>query len=153
MPASIFKYGSILIEVTLRPWVLSNKPVDEAMTPLPIPEMTPPVTRMNLHCSLLLVACPPCSCCCCGCCCFCSRSSCVFNVVVVVVVVIRFALRSVSIKKKERKRQAKEQLFQRAQLHRNDSVAVDKCVRPVPILMMESVLLLMFLKVILSYKA
>lgn len=30
MPASMFMYGSILIAVTLRPVVLSNKPVDEA---------------------------------------------------------------------------------------------------------------------------
>jgi hypothetical protein len=30
VPASMFMYGSILIEVTLRPVVLSKRPVDEA---------------------------------------------------------------------------------------------------------------------------
>lgn len=57
----MFMYGSILIAVTLRPVVLSSKPVDEAevcryltersqdllpITPLPIPLTTPPETRM-----------------------------------------------------------------------------------------------------------
>lgn len=46
VPASMFKYGSILIDVTRRPCVLSSRPVEEAMTPFPMPEMTPPVTRM-----------------------------------------------------------------------------------------------------------
>jgi hypothetical protein len=78
VPASMFMYGSILIAVTLRPAVLSRRPVLEAITPLPIPlqqalvdrhispsssfpfppgshvrrkdtyEMTPPATRMYL---------------------------------------------------------------------------------------------------------
>ncbi len=41
-------YGSILIAVTFRPILFRSKPVDEAVIPLPIPEMTPPDTRTYL---------------------------------------------------------------------------------------------------------
>lgn len=34
------------MEVTVRPIALSNSPQEEAMTPLPMPDMTPPVTRI-----------------------------------------------------------------------------------------------------------
>ena len=42
----MFRYGSILMAVTLCPRDLSSTPVDEAMIPLPTPEITPPVTTM-----------------------------------------------------------------------------------------------------------
>ena len=45
VPASMFMYGSILMAVTRRPSVLRSSPVEEAMTPLPMPLMTPPETR------------------------------------------------------------------------------------------------------------
>jgi hypothetical protein len=38
-------YGSILIDETFNPIVLSSRPVDEAITPFPMPLMTPPDTR------------------------------------------------------------------------------------------------------------
>ena len=44
VPASKFRYGSILIEATFNPIVFSKRPVEEAITPFPIPEMTPPDT-------------------------------------------------------------------------------------------------------------
>ena len=67
-PASIFIYGSILMDVTFKPTVFNNKPVEEAksqqlierdvlrvgrrylvpMTPFPMPLTTPPDTRMYL---------------------------------------------------------------------------------------------------------
>ena len=43
VPASMLRYGSILIAVTRRPASLSNKPIDEAVIPLPKPDTTPPV--------------------------------------------------------------------------------------------------------------
>ena len=46
VPASMFMYGSILMDVTRRPSVRSSRPVEDAITPLPIPEMTPPLTTM-----------------------------------------------------------------------------------------------------------
>lgn len=46
VPASMLIYGSILIDVTAIPHALSNVPKELAMTPLPTPLMTPPVTRM-----------------------------------------------------------------------------------------------------------
>lgn len=57
VPASILMYGSILIDVTLRPHDFNKVPKDDAITPLPTPLMTPPVTKMyfifskvtNLH--------------------------------------------------------------------------------------------------------
>lgn len=39
-------YGSILMAVTCRPHDFRIVPTLLAMMPLPIPEMTPPVTRM-----------------------------------------------------------------------------------------------------------
>jgi hypothetical protein len=38
-------YGSIFIDDTFNPIVLSSRPVDEAITPFPMPLMTPPETR------------------------------------------------------------------------------------------------------------
>jgi len=46
VPASILMYGSILIDVTLRPPAWSIVPMLLAMIPLPTPLITPPVTRM-----------------------------------------------------------------------------------------------------------
>ena len=46
MPASMLIYGSILMEVTCKPHDLSIVPTLLAMIPFPIPDMTPPVTRM-----------------------------------------------------------------------------------------------------------
>lgn len=46
--------GSILMEVTRRPQCLRMVPTLEAMTPFPIPEITPPVTKMYFifpHCN------------------------------------------------------------------------------------------------------
>lgn len=46
VPASMLMYGSILMEVTGMPRQLSNVPNELAITPLPTPLITPPVTRM-----------------------------------------------------------------------------------------------------------
>lgn len=46
VPASILMYGSILIEVTSMPQQFSNVPNELAITPLPTPLITPPVTKM-----------------------------------------------------------------------------------------------------------
>ena len=46
MPASIFMYGSILIDVTWIPQCLSIVPKELAMTPFPTPLITPPVTKI-----------------------------------------------------------------------------------------------------------
>ena len=46
VPASMFIYGSILIEVTSRWQDLRSVPKEDAMTPLPTPLITPPVTNM-----------------------------------------------------------------------------------------------------------
>lgn len=46
VPASILMYGSIFNDVTAMPHELRIVPKDEAMTPLPTPEITPPVTRI-----------------------------------------------------------------------------------------------------------
>jgi hypothetical protein len=35
--------------VTLNPKVLNKRPVDDAITPLPIPDITPPETTIYLH--------------------------------------------------------------------------------------------------------
>ena len=43
--ASCEHYGSILIEDTFKPIVFSSRPVDDAITPFPMPLMTPPDTR------------------------------------------------------------------------------------------------------------
>jgi hypothetical protein len=47
VPASILRYGSILIAVTRSPNAFISSPVEDAMTPLPIPEITPPQTTIN----------------------------------------------------------------------------------------------------------
>jgi hypothetical protein len=44
VPASLFKYGSILMDVTRSPALLSNTPMELAVTPFPSPERTPPLT-------------------------------------------------------------------------------------------------------------
>lgn len=46
VPASMLMYGSILIEVTSIPQQLSNVPNELAITPLPTPLITPPVTKI-----------------------------------------------------------------------------------------------------------
>ncbi|KAE9538078.1 hypothetical protein AGLY_006050, partial [Aphis glycines] len=46
VPASMFRYGSILMDVTWTPQDFRSVPIDEAMMPLPTPLMTPPVTKM-----------------------------------------------------------------------------------------------------------
>lgn len=46
VPASMFMYGSTLIDVTSIPQQLSSVPKELAITPLPTPLITPPVTRM-----------------------------------------------------------------------------------------------------------
>lgn len=46
VPASMLMYGSILIDATLKPIALSNMPVLLAVTPLPMPDITPPDTKM-----------------------------------------------------------------------------------------------------------
>lgn len=46
VPASILMYGSIFIEVTSIPQQFSNVPNELAITPLPTPLITPPVTSM-----------------------------------------------------------------------------------------------------------
>ncbi|KAF0746769.1 hypothetical protein FWK35_00018010 [Aphis craccivora] len=42
----MFRYGSILMDVTWTPQDFRSVPMDEAMMPLPTPLMTPPVTKM-----------------------------------------------------------------------------------------------------------
>lgn len=46
VPASMLIYGSIFMDVTSKPQDLSSVPKEEAMTPLPTPLITPPVTKM-----------------------------------------------------------------------------------------------------------
>ena len=41
---ALTRYGSILIDVTLRPACLSSTPMDDDVIPLPSPLTTPPVT-------------------------------------------------------------------------------------------------------------
>ena len=53
VPASTFRYGSIFTAVTRAPSIFMHTPMLLAVTPLPMPLMTPPVTTMNL------VAAPP----------------------------------------------------------------------------------------------
>ncbi len=48
VPASTFKYMSILTVVTLRPWDWRMTPIEAEVTPLPRPETTPPDTKMYL---------------------------------------------------------------------------------------------------------
>lgn len=42
----MFMYGSILIDVTLKLQAFISTPILDAVTPFPIPLMTPPLTRM-----------------------------------------------------------------------------------------------------------
>lgn len=42
VPASQLRYGSILIDVTLYPHPFSRTPMDDAVTPFPSPDTTPP---------------------------------------------------------------------------------------------------------------
>lgn len=57
VPASILMYGSILIDVTSMSQQFSNVPNELAITPLPTPLITPPVTNIyfivNLFCSTI----------------------------------------------------------------------------------------------------
>lgn len=46
VPASMLIYGSILMAVTCRPQDLRIVPTLLAIMPFPMPEITPPVTRM-----------------------------------------------------------------------------------------------------------
>lgn len=46
VPASMLMYGSILSDVTAMPHELRIVPKDDAITPLPTPEITPPVTKI-----------------------------------------------------------------------------------------------------------
>src|SRR5205085_3822901 len=53
VPGSTFMYGSSLMHVTLKPRASSRHPMDEAASPFPRLETTPPVTKMYLGiCSL-----------------------------------------------------------------------------------------------------
>lgn len=46
----MFRYGSILMAETWSPKDLSSTPADDAMIPLPTPEITPPVTTTYFIC-------------------------------------------------------------------------------------------------------
>ncbi len=46
VPASMLMYGSILMAVTCRPQDLRMVPTLLAIMPFPMPEITPPVTRI-----------------------------------------------------------------------------------------------------------
>lgn len=46
VPASIFIYGSILIDVTAISQLFSNVPKELDITPFPTPLITPPVTKI-----------------------------------------------------------------------------------------------------------
>src|SRR3989344_6625590 len=48
VPASTLRYGSALIAVTLKPLDFKSRAIAEVATPFPIPEITPPETKMNL---------------------------------------------------------------------------------------------------------
>src|SRR3989344_9077323 len=48
VPASMFKYGSAFIVVTLKPRDLRRRAIEEVAMPLPIPDMTPPDTKTTL---------------------------------------------------------------------------------------------------------
>ena len=53
MPASMLMYGSILIDVTRMPHDLMMVPMLLAITPLPTPLMTPPVTKIYFIAALV----------------------------------------------------------------------------------------------------
>jgi hypothetical protein len=46
LSSSILLLSPILIDVTRCPHALSSTPIEEAVTPLPSPETTPPVTTL-----------------------------------------------------------------------------------------------------------
>jgi hypothetical protein len=50
VPASTFRYGSILMAVGRRFSIFNSTPMEDAVTPFPMPEMTPPVTTMYFFC-------------------------------------------------------------------------------------------------------
>src|SRR3989338_6347960 len=47
VPASTLRYGSALMAVTLKPRDFKMRAIEEVATPLPIPEMTPPETKIT----------------------------------------------------------------------------------------------------------
>jgi hypothetical protein len=47
VPASIWRYGSILTIFIVYPHALSSLPIDAAVIHLPKPEITPPVTKIS----------------------------------------------------------------------------------------------------------
>jgi hypothetical protein len=49
----MFKYGSILIIRTLYPRNCKSFAIDAVVTPFPMPERTPPVTKTNFELLLL----------------------------------------------------------------------------------------------------
>src|SRR6516165_1780704 len=46
VPGSTFRYGSHFCKVTLKPRLSSRQPIEEAATPFPSEETTPPVTKI-----------------------------------------------------------------------------------------------------------
>src|SRR5271165_3635883 len=46
VPGSTFRYGSHFCRVTLKPRLSRRQPIEEAATPLPREETTPPVTKI-----------------------------------------------------------------------------------------------------------
>ena len=55
VPASEFRYGSILIDVTRNPDALRRTPIEEIEIPFPKPETTPPDTTMYFISSVSLI--------------------------------------------------------------------------------------------------
>src|SRR5216684_8959705 len=47
VPGSTFRYGSHFCRVTLKPRLSRRQPMEEAATPFPREETTPPVTKIN----------------------------------------------------------------------------------------------------------
>src|SRR3989304_2411594 len=50
VPASTFRYGSTFTQDTLRPVFWRSLAIEAEVTPLPRPDITPPVTNMNFAC-------------------------------------------------------------------------------------------------------
>src|SRR5439155_22051007 len=50
VPGSTFTYGSSFWKATRRPRDLKRRPSEAVVMPLPRPEATPPVTKMNFGC-------------------------------------------------------------------------------------------------------
>src|SRR5215207_7601584 len=62
VPGSTLRYGSSFMVQTLAPRLLSNRPIEAVVMPLPTDETTPPVTKMYfgmLPSLLLAVSCQP----------------------------------------------------------------------------------------------